>query len=173
MTSSKKIAALLVCCLGLGSVGAWGSEQGALSAVQARRAAARASEERLEAGRDRSDLKAIANPKKEAATFTGFPEGTLPGNEGDGEGAEGGRALLPGRVAPSGGPSESLLGASHIGASLDRICTVADHMGYVLVPRLSCVPSALDAPYSYTLMNGRRRVATLFFDRSLKLASVE
>ena len=50
---------------------------------------------------------------------------------------------------------------------------MADHVGYVLVLRQRYKPSALDAPYSYILMNGRRRIATLFFDRSLKLSSVD
>lgn len=170
MTSSKKIAALLVCGVGLWGGCAWGAEEGAVSTVQARRAAARASAEQLGAGGVGSDLKAIASPKKKATTFTGFPEGTLPGSEGAGEGSG---ALVPGRVVLSGDPLEPLVGASHIGASLDRICAMADHVGYALVPRRRYVPSALDAPYSYLLMNGRRRVAALFFDRSLKLASID
>lgn len=170
MTSSKKIAALLVCGVGLWGGGAWGAEEGAVSTVQARRAAARASAEQLGAGGAGSDLKAIASPKKKATTFTGFPEGTLPGSEGAGEGSG---ALVPGRVVLSGDPLEPLVGASHIGTSLDRICAMADHVGYALVPRRRYVPSALDAPYSYLLMNGRRRVAALFFDRSLKLASID
>lgn len=173
MTSSKKIAALLVCGVGLWGGCAWGAEEGAVSTVQARRAAARASAEQLGAGGVGSDLKAIASPKKKATTFTGFPEGTLPGSEGSGEGAGGDGTLVPGRVVLSGDPLEPLVGASHIGTSLDRICAMADHVGYALVPRRRYVPSALDAPYSYLLMNGRRRVATLSFDRSLKLASID
>ena len=169
MMSSKKIAALLVCGVGLWGGCAWGAEEGAVSTVQARRAAARASAEQLGAGGVGSDLKAIATPKKKATTFTGFPEGTLPGSEGAG----GGGTLVPGRVVLSGDPLEPLVGASHIGTPLDRICAMADHVGYALVPRRRYVPSALDAPYSYLLMNGRRRVATLSFDRSLKLTSVD
>lgn len=178
MTSSKKMMALLTLSLLLWGTHAFAAERkGAIAATQARRAASEATAEKLGAGGPGSDLKAIASPKKAATTFTGFPAGTLPGGE-KGEKSENasqssGSAPAPGRVVLSGDPLEPLIGASHVGLSLDRICTMADHVGYVLVLRARYRPSALDAPYSYSLMKGRRRIATLFFNRSLKLASIE
>ena len=174
MASSRRItvlAMLSVMFLGARAFGA--DQQGAIATVQARRAASAASAEKLGAGGPGADLKAIARPKKEATTFTGFPAGTLPGSGTPGEPSGGGATPAPARVVLSGDPLLPLIDASHVGFSLDRVCSMADHAGYTLVLRQRYKPSALDAPYSYILMNGRRRIATLFFDRSLKLSSVD
>lgn len=151
---------------------AFGAEQGAIAAARSARAKMDASTAKLEAAATASDLKAIASPKKSATTFTGFPAGTLPGG-GSPAASPTGSAPEPGRVVLSGDPIEPIVGASQIGSSLDRIWAIADHAGYGLVLRTRYAPTALDAPYSYSLMRGRRRIATLFFDRSLKLSSIQ
>ena len=180
MTSSKKSAVLLIC--GVLAIGGWafGARWSADAAVRPLRpAAAKASEEKkgetVEVG---SDLKALAKRKKTVTTLTGFPAGTLPGDKVPGESASGGggdgaSASSAGRVVLSGEPMTPLIGASQLGLSLDRIFMIADHAGYSLVLRRRYVASALDAPYSYSLMKGRRRLATLFFDRSLKLSLIQ
>lgn len=154
---------------------AFGAEQGAIAAARSARAKMDASTAKMEAAATGSDLKAIASPKKSATTFTGFPAGTLPGGGASGGTAasEGSDAAPAGRVVLSGDPIEPIVGASQIGSSLDRIWAIADHAGYGLVLRTRYAPTALDAPYSYSLMRGRRRIATLFFDRSLKLSSIQ
>ena len=181
MTSSKKSAVLLIC--GVLAIGGWafGARWSADAAVRPLRpAAAKASEEKkgekkTETAEVGADLKALAKPKKAATTFTGFPAGTLPGDKAPGESASGGGGdeASAGRVVLSGEPVTPLIGAPQLGLSLDRIFTIADHAGYSLVLRTRYVASALDAPYSYSLMKGRRRLATLFFDRSLKLSMIQ
>ena len=180
MTSSKKSVVLLIC--GVLAIGGWafGARWSADAAVRPlRSAAAKASEEKkgetVEVG---SDLKALAKRKKTVTTLTGFPAGTLPGDKVSGEsasgsGGDGASASSAGRVVLSGEPMTPLIGASQLGLPLDRIFTIADHAGYSLVLRRRYVASALDAPYSYSLMKGRRRLATLFFDRSLKLSLIQ
>ena len=125
-----------------------------------------------------ADLKALAKPKKAATTLTGFPAGTLPGDKvpgksASGSGGDGAPASSQGRVVLSGDPLDPLIGEPQLGLSLDRIFAIADHAGYSLVLRRRYVASALDAPYSYSLMKGRRRLATLFFDRNLKLSMIK
>ena len=184
MTSSKKSVVLLIC--GVLAIGGWafGARWSADAAVRPLRpAAARASEEKkeekkAEAAEVGADLKALAKPKKAATTLTGFPAGTLPGDKAPGKSASGGGgdgapASSQGRVVLSGELLDPLIGEPQLGLSLDRIFAIADHAGYSLVLRRRYVASALDAPYSYTLMKGRRRLATLFFDRSLKLSLIQ
>jgi len=180
MTSSKKSAVLLICSVL--AIGGWafGAKWSADAAVRPlRSAAARAPEEKkTETAEVGADLKALAKPKKAATTFTGFPAGTLPGDKAPGEsasgsGGDGAPGSSQGRVVLSGEPVTPLIGAPQLGLSLDRIFMIADHAGYSLVLRRRYVASALDAPYSYSLMKGRRRLATLFFDRSLKLSLIQ
>jgi hypothetical protein len=59
-----------------------------------------------------------------------------------------------------------------IGTNLDRICVVVDHAGYSIA-RVRYTPTALDSAYTFFLMNGRRRMATLHFDRGMKLVAVQ
>lgn len=151
---------------------AFGAEQGAIVAARSARAKMDASAEKMEGAMAGADLKAIASPKK-PVTATGFPAGTLPGGGGSAGTASGEGSAAPGRVVLSGDPLEPLVGASHLGSSLDRIYAMADHAGYGLVLHGRYAPSALDAPYSYSLMRGRQRIATLFFDRSLKLSGIQ
>ena len=189
MTSSKKSVVLLIC--GVLAIGGWAfcPKWSADAAVRPLRPAApKASDEKKEGKKKEekktetaevgADLKALAKPKKAATTLTGFPAGTLPGEKASGEsasgsGGDGAPASSQGRVVLSGEPMTPLIGASQLGLSLDRIFTIADHAGYSLVLRRRYVASALDAPYSYSLMKGRRRLATLFFDRSLKLSLIQ
>lgn len=175
MTSSKMMAALLAFGVLLCGDRAFGAEQGAIAAAQSARAKMDASTEKMEAAVASSDLRAIASPKKSAPTLTGFPAGTLPGGGTSGGAAGDGESATPppGRVVLSGDPLEPIVGASHVGSSLHRIYTIADHAGYALVLRTRYAPTALDAPYSYSLLKGRRRIATLFFDRSLKLSRIQ
>ena len=86
---------------------------------------------------------------------------------------EGTTATPPGRVVLTGDPLEPLIGAAQLGLSLDQIYAIADHVGYRLTLRRRYVQTALDAPYSYSLTRGRQRLATLFFDRNLKLSGIE
>lgn len=167
----RTVFLLAVSSFFLGSC-AFGAEQGAIAAARSARAKMDASTEKMEGAMAGSDLKAIASPKK-PVTATGFPAGTLPGGGASGGTPSGEEAAAPGRVVLSGDPLEPLVGASHLGSSLDRIWAMADHAGYGLVLRGRYAPSALDAPYSYSLMRGRRRIATLFFDRSLKLSGIQ
>lgn len=179
MASSKKGVVLLMC--GMLAMGGWafGARCADAAVRPLRPAAAKASKEKkMETVEVGSDLKALAKPKKAATTFTGFPAGTLPGEKVPGaSSSEGGgdeaSASLPGRVVLAGEPIMPIIGASQLGLPLDRVFMIADHAGYSLVLRQRYVASALDTPYSYSLMKGRRRLATLFFDRSLKLSLIQ
>ena len=112
------------------------------------------------------DLKSIASPKK-AQTFTGFPEGTLPG------GPVPDRSNNPtGKAVFSGDPVDPLIGPEMLGGSLDRVFSIADHVGYGLVPK-NYAPGALDAAYVFDVMAGRARRYVLYFDRSTKLMKIE
>ena len=139
---------------------------GALSQVQAKRDTVNASAASMGAG---TDLRAIASPKKAPTTFTGFPEGTLPGNSGGNPAAT--AKALEGRVVLSGDPMTPLIGADMLGAHLDKISVIAGHVGYSVV-RQRFNPTVLDSAYAFDLMRGRRKVSTLYFDRSMKLLSV-
>lgn len=117
-----------------------------------------------------ADLRAIASPKK-PQTLTGFPAGTLPGDTvGGSSGADSNNPQ--GRVVFSGDPLSPLIGPEMVGTKLDRICMIAAHVGYT-VERRSYSPTSLDSAYAFSLMNGRRRVATLYFDRSMTLQMVQ
>ena len=139
---------------------------GALSQVQAKRDTVNASTASMGAG---TDLRAIASPKKAPTTFTGFPAGTLPGNPGETAAAP---KALEGRVVLSGDPMTPLIGAEMLGAHLDKISVIAGHVGYSVV-RQRYNPTVLDSAYAFDLMMGRRKISTLYFDRSMKLLSVQ
>ena len=147
--------------------------------TQAKHAAAMAAQEKLIGGDSSggasssgrgADLRAIASPKKGGTTFTGFPEGTLPGSGGD-QSAEQEKEAQ--RVALVGDPLAPVISEANIGSPLDRICAIADHVGYQMVLRRVRTSSSLEPPYTYSLMNGRRRLNTLQFDHQLKLVSIQ
>lgn len=118
-----------------------------------------------------ADLRAIASPKK-ATTATGFPAGTLPGDGGDTDEEQ--EPVEKKRVALVGDPLAEPISEADIGTGLNGIATIADHVGYQLLLRTNYRPrSLLEPPYSYQLMQGRRRLKTLFFDHSLKLVSIQ
>ena len=69
-----------------------------------------------------------------------------------------------------GAPLIAPISDVNMGDKLDKIAMIADHVGYTLVMRPRYRPrSLLEPAYSYYLMQGRRRLKTLFFDRQLKL----
>lgn len=119
-----------------------------------------------------ADLRAIASPKKKKTTLTGFPEGTLPGDEGGASETEQPQTD-PSLVVLAGDPLKPIINEERIGQSLNGICAIASHAGYQMVLRQNYKPSRLDPPYSYSLMNGSKRMGTLYFDRQLKLAAVQ
>lgn len=167
------LAALMVFCLACVAPGAVRPKRSATRDTQERAAAARAAEEKLtgDVGRG-SDLAAISTPKKTATTFTGFPAGTLPGNGGRSAEVAGTTEndAAPSRVALVGAPLIAPISDVNMGDKLDKIAMIADHVGYTLVMRPRYRPrSLLEPAYSYYLMQGRRRLKTLFFDRQLKL----
>ncbi len=141
------------------------SYAGALADVKAKRDETNASSEKIGVP---VDLKAIASPKK-GVSFTGFPEGTLPGSGGPS--TQNTIAPLPGKVVPSGDPLESLSTFFSVGMPLNRICTIVDHAGYRLAKK-SYSASALDSPYSFVLLKGKSKIADIYMDRSLKLVSI-
>lgn len=154
----------------------------ATGATQAKHAAALAAEEKLTGGGSGgsapsgrgSDLRAIASPKKGNTSFTGFPSGTLPGDSGEGSGEGEQEAKQPELVAMVGDPLLAPINEANLGNGLDRIGMIADHVGYRLLLRHNyCPRSTLEPPYSYYLMNGRRRMKTLFFDHQLKLVRLQ
>ena len=162
-----KIALLAIFCIMIfASLAA--AAQGATAAAQARGAAAEQQREQLGAGGPGSDLRRISSPRTQPQTFTGFPAGTLPGDAGSGGGNE---ELLP-KVAMSGDPLSPVIGPEMVGAKLDRLCVIAGHVGYSIV-RLGYSPNVMDTPYSFALMNGNRRISTLYFNRSMSLMVIQ
>ena len=141
---------------------------GAVAANNARSQASGQAAANLGAGGGGSDLRAISSPRQQPQTLTGFPAGTLPGDGGGG----GGTAEPAGRVVMSGEPLPPLIGPEMVGAKLDRLSVIAGHVGYTIV-RLGYSPTVMDMPYTYALMNGNRRVSTLYFNRSMGLAMVQ
>ena len=135
---------------------------GAIAAEQARRAAA--SQASVSAGGP--DLRRIAAPRQQPQTVTGLPAGVLPGDRLDsGEEAPTARTVL------SGEPMAPAIGPGLIGERLDRIITVAGHVGYNIV-RVGFSPTVLDSPYTFAVMRGNRRVSTLYFSRSMSLVAI-
>ena len=141
---------------------------GAVAATNARSQASGQAAASLGAGGPGSDLRAISSPRTQPQTFTGFPAGTLPG---DGSGGGGDEQPLP-RVVMSGEPLGPVIGPELVGSKLDHLCAIAGHVGYTIV-RLGYSPTVMDMPYTFALMNGPRRVSTLYFNRSLTLSMVQ
>jgi len=59
-----------------------------------------------------------------------------------------------------------------VGSKLNRICVIAAHVGYTITRR-NYSPTVMDTPYTYALMNGNRKLATLYFDRSMTLVMIQ
>lgn len=100
-------------------------------------------------------------------TATGFPPGTLPGSSFGVD--EHGEPLS--RVVMSGQPIAPIIGTEMIGSRLDRIASIAGHVGYNLV-RVGYSPTVIDTPNTFALMRGNQRVATLYFNHSMTLVTV-
>ncbi|MDR1730772.1 MAG: hypothetical protein LBR61_01625 [Synergistaceae bacterium] len=158
------------------AAGAFAAEGGALARTAQKNAALNRAAESAGAGESSAsgrgtDLRAISSlsTKKAPTTFTGFPAGTLPGDTG----AAAGGASSPqeGRVVLRGETLNPVIGAGQAGITLDRVYAMADHAGYSLVRR-GYTERSLDSPYVFSLIQGRRRVSTLYFDRSMKLVAV-
>ena len=142
---------------------------GATAAAAARDRSAAQTREQLGAGGGAgTDLRAISRPSGQPQSFTGFPTGTLPGDTAGGGGSEEPLA----RVAMSGDPLAPIIGPEMVGSKLDRLAVIAAHVGYSII-RLGYSPTVMDTPYSFALMNGKRKVSTLYFDRSMSLVTVQ
>ena len=141
---------------------------GAVAATNARSQASAQSAANLGAGGPGSDLRAISSPSTRPQTFTGIPSGALAGDDIGGGGDE--QPLS--RVAMSGEPLAPLIGPEKVGSKLDHLCVIAGHVGYTIV-RMSYSPTVMDMPYTFALMNGNRKISTLYFNRSMSLAMVQ
>ena len=141
---------------------------GAVAATNARTQASSQAAANLGAGGPGSDLRAIAgNRQQQPRSFTGLYAA------GDSAAAGGGENTNPeGKAVFSGDPLSPPIGPEMIGAKLNRLCVIADHVGYSIVA-LGYSPTVMDTPYSYALMNGRRRISTLYFDRSMALMAIQ
>jgi len=141
---------------------------GAVAATQARSAAGQQSAAQLGAGGGAgTDLRAISSPRTTPQTLTGFPAGTLPGD------TSGGKEERPvGKAVYSGDPLPPVIGPEMLGSKLDRLSVVAAHVGYSIV-RMGYSPTVMDTPYTFALMNGNRKISTLYFNRSMALVMVQ
>ena len=152
------------------------SRASAIASSQARAQASGQAAANLGAGGPGSDLRAIASlrpPQQQQQTFTGFPAGTLPGSTMGG--ADGGPVdkvvmTMPGDSSLP--PLSPVIGPEMAGSKLDRLSVIANHLGYNIV-RMSYSPTVLDTPYTFALMNGNRRIATLYFNHSMTLVMVQ
>jgi hypothetical protein len=156
------------------AAGALAAEGGALSRTAERNATQNQAAANLGGGNTGTgrgaDLRAIASPRKTPQTLTGFPAGTLPGDSGGS--AAGAGAPQEGRVVQAGEPLNPIIDQGMVGTKLDQICAVVDHAGYWVV-RGRYSSAVLDSAYTFFLMNGRRRISTLYFDRGMKLVAVQ
>ena len=142
---------------------------GAVATHQARTQASGQAAADLGAAGPGSDLRAISRPREGPQTFTGFPAGTLPGSSP----GSGGESVDPlERTVMSGEPLAPIIGPEMIGSKLNRLCVVAGHVGYNIVS-LGYSPTVMDTPYTFALMNGNRRVSTLYFNRSMTLVMIQ
>ena len=142
---------------------------GALAATAAKSQTSNQTAANMGAGGPGSDLRAISSPSTRPQTFTGIPSGAL---AGDDIGSGGGNAEPPGRVVMSGEPLAPIIGPEKVGLKLDNISVIARHVGYT-ISRLSYSPTVMDMPYTFALMNGNRKISTLYFDRSMTLQMVQ
>ena len=141
---------------------------GAVAATQARSQASGQAAANLGAGGPGSDLARISSGPRTQQSFTGFPTGTLPGDGGDG----GGSVEPAVRVAMSGDPLSPVIGPEMVGSTLDRLAVIASHVGYTIA-RVGYSPTVMDMPYTFALMNGNRKVSTLYFNRSMILVMIQ
>jgi hypothetical protein len=72
----------------------------------------------------------------------------------------------------SGDPLPPVIGQEMVGSRLDRICVIAAHVGYT-ISRRTFSPTVMDMPYTFALMNGNRKLSTLYFNRSMTLVMVD
>ena len=149
---------------------------GAIAATQAKNASQNQAAANLGAGPvgsgrgAGSDLRAIRNPSApRPQTLTGLPQGMIPGDRIN---PEEDPNKPKGSVVFSGDPIAPIIGPEMVGSKLDRVCVIAAHVGYTVVRR-SYTSTTLDSAYSYNLMKGRRRISTLYFDRSMTLRMVQ
>ncbi|GHV45100.1 hypothetical protein FACS1894204_03390 [Synergistales bacterium] len=116
-----------------------------------------------------ADLKAIPRSGK-PVTATGLPAGAFGSGSSLEEIPEDQRPI--GRVVLAGDKMDSAIGSGLVGSKLDRVCGIAEHMGYKVVKK-GYTPNSIDAVYSFNVMNGKARVATVYFDRSMRVSMVE
>ena len=147
------------------------SAQGAMATEAARRQAAGQAAANLGVQGPGPDLRAIASPRQQPQTLTGFPAGTLPGSTRGGVGESTGMEVV-GKAVLSGQALPPIIGEGMIGETLDHVCAVVAHVGYTIVRRAD-VTNSLDAFYMFDVMSGRNRRARLYFDRSMKVLRVE
>ena len=172
MSFKNFLCLVLLCLLAVPALVHAQARQGATALVEAHKEKVNEVNTQLGGG---SDLKALASPKKNATSFTGFPAGTLPGSSAAPQptAEEAPKIISPtGRIVLSGSPIESVLSSLPVGSPLDKICSLADHMGYRVSP-LRYSGSTFDTPYSCVLSQGRKKIATLHLNRSLKLSAVQ
>ncbi|MDR1874708.1 MAG: hypothetical protein LBQ90_06830 [Synergistaceae bacterium] len=154
------------------AAGALAAEGNALARVAEKNATQNRAADSMGAGNTGSgrgtDLKAIASSNRTPTTFTGFPAGTLPGDSG-----RGAVSTIPQeeRVVVRGEPLPPVIDLRLVGTKLDRIYAIVDHAGYSIVRR-GYAANSLDGPYTFSLMSGRRRLSTLYFDREMRLVTV-
>ena len=153
---------------------------GAIAATQASHQAQSQAAANLGAGGSPgTDLRAISSASRgqqQPTTFTGFPAGTLPGDSAGGGSSSGGGTTtkvtmtLPGESALA--PLSPIIGFEMIGSKLSKICSIVDHVGYT-IGRRTYSPTVMDTPYSFALMRGNSRIATLYFNRSMTLIAIQ
>ena len=153
---------------------------GAIAATQASHQAQSQAAANLGAGGSPgTDLRAISSASRgqqQPTTFTGFPAGTLPGNSAGGGGSSGGAVAtkvimtLPGESSLA--PLSPIIGFDMLGSKLSDIYSVADNVGYT-IGRRTYSPTVMDTPYSYALMRANRKIATLYFNRSMTLVAIQ
>ncbi|GHS96552.1 hypothetical protein AGMMS50276_15110 [Synergistales bacterium] len=120
------------------------------------------------AGGGNTDLRAISNAKPQ--TLTGLPAGAIGSGSSLEDIPEDQRPV--GRVVLAGDHMDSPIGAGLVGSKLDRVCGIAEHMGYKVVKK-GYTPNSIDAVYSFNVMKGKARVATVHLDRSMRVSMVE
>jgi hypothetical protein len=79
---------------------------------------------------------------------------------------------MEGKAVFAGDPLPPFVGPEMAGSSLERVFSVADHVGYTVVKR-AFTPNSLDSAYTFDVMSGRARKARVYCDFSLKVLWVE
>jgi len=138
---------------------------GAVAAEQARRAAV--GRTATEMGEPTPHLRAIATQRQTPQSFTGLPAGAM-----GGVGSEPTEPPDPSvRTIMSGEPAPPLIGQEMVGKRFSQVADAARHVGFGLV-QVNFSPNVVDTPYTFALMNGTRRVATLYFNHSMSLVVI-